>query len=136
MAQTLAAVPTTAITTDALAVAMAKAVAKNVGVVSNLSPKEVKVLGILGLAYELQATGGTDYTSDHAKLITDMNRTVGRVPLIGSGIDRMKALADWDGGSNVGTDVATLRATGRTLAQLPEDDLDRILVFLRYQNGG
>jgi len=101
----------------------------------NISTRDRKTIDILGLIYKLNNAGGANYKSNHAGLITDSlvyTRGIERFDLCVA----MAAL-DWNTGNvadaTLSTDIPTLTKEGRDLDNLAEEQLDRIIAFLRAQ---
>jgi hypothetical protein len=105
--------------------------------VPNLSTRDRKTISILGLIYELTAAGGANYKSNHAGLIQDSTVYTGGISLFS--LCTAMAATDWNGGraadATLSNDLPTLMKEGRDLDNKSEDELDRIIAFLRCQLG-
>ncbi len=103
--------------------------------VPNISTRDRKTIGILGLIYELTAAGGANYKSNHAGLMQDAVVFSGGMAIL----DKTAADAanDWNAGvvadATLSTDVPTLLKEGRDLDNKGELELDQIYAFLRAQ---
>jgi hypothetical protein len=101
----------------------------------NISTRDRKTIDILGLIYKLNNAGGANYKSNHAGLIQDATVYTGGI----SRFDLCVAMAalDWNTGNvadgTLSTDIPTLTKEGRDLDNLAEEQLDRIIAFLRAQ---
>jgi hypothetical protein len=105
--------------------------------VPDLSTRDRKTISILGLIYELTAAGGANYKSNHAGLIQDSTVYTGGISLFS--LCTAMAATDWNGGkaadATLSTDISTLLGEGRDLDNKSEDELDRMIAFLRAQLG-
>jgi len=105
--------------------------------VPNLSTRDRKTIWILGLIYELTHNGGANYKSNHAGLIQDSQVYSGGISLF----DLVVSLsADaWSAGraadATLTNDLGALLTEGKDLRQKSEEELDRIIAFLRAQLG-
>ncbi len=105
--------------------------------VGNISNRDRKTISILGLIYELNAAGGANYKTNHAGLIQDSTVYTGGISMFN--LCTAMAATDWNGGvaadATLSTDVPTLLNEGRDLDNKSEDELDRMIAFLRCQLG-
>jgi hypothetical protein len=103
--------------------------------VPNISTRDRKAISIIGLIYELAAGGIVNYKLQHKLLRQDAAVYTGGISMfdLATGM----AATDWNGGRNadatLSTDIPTLLQDGRGFADQSEDELDRIIVFLRAQ---
>lgn len=103
--------------------------------VPNLSTRDRKTIWILGLIYELAHNGGANYKTNHKQLQQDAQ-------VYTSGIMQFDLIAGsaadaWSAGNTADATLTNsipgLLALAPAISQQAEDQLDRIIVFLRAQ---
>ena len=123
-----------------------KTLAANMSALTNLGATDLKAIQIEGLAHKLYGAGGDDYRAgtashNHAQLIQDATSFMGGISIVSGETSENLALAqaalDWGAGyvedATLSTDVSTLLGISRDFRALPEETLNRIILFLKYR---
>lgn len=139
MAQTLSAL---AEPTSPPTLAMANAFRGEMAKLENLGRTDLKAIAAVALTYAVaQHADGVNYKSNHPQLITDAQNFLGAISLItDDGVNLrwivIQTVLAWqvgyDADNTLSTDVNTLLGLARDLMALPEEVLNRILIWLQY----
>jgi hypothetical protein len=105
-----------------------------------LNPIEKKALMVYVLAKQANANGKTDYSLSTAAildaLVQDTKAYLGGIPT--NDLDSAKLAIMWQNSNTAGasnsTDVDTLRGLLSNLSNRTDDELDRMLLYLRLYN--
>ena len=101
----------------------------------NISTRDRNAIAILGLIYELTNAGGANYKANHKGLIQDSVVYTGAISLFDQGTAR--AANSWNAGkvadATLSSDIPTLLGQAPHIADLAEDQQERIIAFLRAQ---
>lgn len=132
MASTTALTPNVTVTPPITTNGKGATFAANYHKVASLTPKQAKVIEVLGLIYGV--SGVYDYTAKHAQLRTDSALFCQGLSMIN--MDVARAVTNWAGGyntnSSITTDIAAMIKEGKDLAAMPDSALDKMLILMRY----
>lgn len=103
---------------------------------NNLDDRMLKCIAILGRVHELYLS--LDYRTNHKQLIQDAMVFFSGIPNMNDrNYIQFQAAIDWNAGLigdvGIGTSVLALVKEARDIANLSEDELNRILLLLRMQ---
>ena len=122
--------------------AMSDAFVGEMAKLNNLGRSELKALAAVALTYAVNTAGDTDYRAAHPTLLRDALVFWGGVErLDDNGTSKPVILAQtvlawqkaYDGDSSISTSVDALLILGRDFMALPEETLNRVLLFLQVR---
>lgn len=122
-------------------VAQRNGIAADMAALDGLGSASLKAIQIVCLIIVNNAAGDTNYTNNHTQLISDANVMFGGISIIDDtdasyNLKLIQTVLVWalakDTVAATTGDVDTLLNTGRDFRTLPEETLNRIILFLQY----